>query len=79
MRTLTAPLQLLGIMPVTIIATSRILVSSPIDWRTVLTAFCRYGVMETIILRRRRLLLGRSSKRGGAPGKRGFAGACLRR
>lgn len=79
MRTLTAPLQLLGIMPAAVIAKNRSLVSGLIDWRTVLTAFCRYGVMETIIFRRRRPLLGRSSKRGGAPGKRRFAGASLRR
>lgn len=45
MRTRTTALQLLSIMPVVIIAKDRSLVSGEIDWWTVLTAFCRHGVM----------------------------------
>jgi hypothetical protein len=51
-RVRNSPLQLLGVVPVTIVAKTWSLVRRRTSGWTILTTFCRYGWMKSVFLRR---------------------------
>ena len=68
-----SPLQLLRVVPVTIVAKTWYLVRRWTSGWALLATFCRYRWMKAIFLRR-----GKIVTRACAPGVRRFPGGCLR-